>query len=669
MRSNSASARPGATVFRDLYAPERDATGGIATVLCVAHDISGGSWTKMTAAPEKPVQGDHRQPAGGCIHPGRGNACATSCAPFLREIERLSGGDLGRQDAYDIFPKERPTHHRTDRKAWQAGRCRKSLNRNDCRIGRAAYLSRAAKSRFSATMPAVLWVAYDDIPSASVPKTLRESNEFLRSVIEAAATASRCSISMGGCCRSLRRPALMEVDEESSLPWQVLPGFLECSDRELAARPGAARAGDFTGSRVLPHDERRPQWWDESVTPILGKHGSPEKLLVASRDITEHKRTQDLRTGWRPSLNHRRMRLCPANWTAMLVTWNPPPTAVRLHGRRNRWPEQDLIVSSRTPHGKSERQTRLSGEWRFRPSKRCGCQGWPSHRCVSNQPGPDQGRQRRNLGISTIFRDITNAKPRREALRKSEERFRQLRKTFISVSGSVLSAWTAYLRESRLRGDLGQEPGVAVSMPATGWNHSPLKTRRRVAGERAEDGGGIAARHRIPDCPPRRHRSLDPRPLLSHEERAMDRCSHTALPKTYRPNGRPNCDRPTAPASGGSCGNVGLWYWDVETGAVFFSRELKQQLGCEDHEFPNRIEAWESRLHPDDRERVTAAIKECLGRLAPIIRKNTGSGTKDGPTADIVQGVGAALEERQGGHMFGAQVDITEREAGRDRAP
>ena len=49
--------------------------------------------------------------------------------------------------------------------------------------------------------------------------------------------------------------------------------------------------------------------------------------------------------------------------------------------------------------------------------------------------------------------------------------------------------------------------------------------------------------------------------------------------------------------------------WDAPDAEVWFSPRCKQLLGFADDEFPNVLKSWESRLHPDDRERVFLALK------------------------------------------------------------
>jgi diguanylate cyclase (GGDEF)-like protein/PAS domain S-box-containing protein len=63
--------------------------------------------------------------------------------------------------------------------------------------------------------------------------------------------------------------------------------------------------------------------------------------------------------------------------------------------------------------------------------------------------------------------------------------------------------------------------------------------------------------------------------------------------------------------------NDGIWDWDARTEEVFFSARWKEMLGYRDHEIPNCPEAWERLVHPDDLDRVKAAIQRHLDRLTP----------------------------------------------------
>jgi len=56
----------------------------------------------------------------------------------------------------------------------------------------------------------------------------------------------------------------------------------------------------------------------------------------------------------------------------------------------------------------------------------------------------------------------------------------------------------------------------------------------------------------------------------------------------------------------------GIWDWDLKTNIVFFSKRWKEQIGYAEDEFPNKYEAWESHLHPEDKLNVLSALNRYL---------------------------------------------------------
>ena len=57
-----------------------------------------------------------------------------------------------------------------------------------------------------------------------------------------------------------------------------------------AARTGGT--GRFTGYFATT-TTKQPRWWDVVVSPIRNAEGKPERLLAVSRDVTEHKRSEE----------------------------------------------------------------------------------------------------------------------------------------------------------------------------------------------------------------------------------------------------------------------------------------------------------------------------------------------------------------------------------------
>ncbi len=69
----------------------------------------------------------------------------------------------------------------------------------------------------------------------------------------------------------------------------------------------------------------------------------------------------------------------------------------------------------------------------------------------------------------------------------------------------------------------------------------------------------------------------------------------------------------------------GLWdgrplpgeHWSSPRTPVWYSPRLKHMLGYADDEFPNVLESWTSRLHPEDKDRVFAALAAHIERRDP----------------------------------------------------
>jgi PAS domain S-box-containing protein len=106
----------------------------------------------------------------------------------------------------------------------------------------------------------------------------------------------------------------------------------------------------------------------------------------------------------------------------------------------------------------------------------------------------------------------------------------------------------------------------------------------------------------------------------------------------------------------------GLWDWDLRTGDVYYSPRWKSIIGYEDHEIAHRIEEWEQRLHPNERERVLAANAAHAAGVTPYYEYEYRLRHKDGSYRWILAR-GVALRDPAGKayRMAGSHVDITER--------
>ncbi|MDE2305635.1 MAG: PAS domain S-box protein [Gammaproteobacteria bacterium] len=106
---------------------------------------------------------------------------------------------------------------------------------------------------------------------------------------------------------------------------------------------------------------------------------------------------------------------------------------------------------------------------------------------------------------------------------------------------------------------------------------------------------------------------------------------------------------------------VGLWDRDLATGRVYLSPKWKQQLGYRDDEMLDGFEAWQGRLHPDDRSAFLERIRTAADSFAPLkieyrMRHKDGSYRWFYSVSDVIRDdAGKAVR------LIGCHVDISER--------
>jgi PAS domain S-box-containing protein len=111
-------------------------------------------------------------------------------------------------------------------------------------------------------------------------------------------------------------------------------------------------------------------------------------------------------------------------------------------------------------------------------------------------------------------------------------------------------------------------------------------------------------------------------------------------------------------------GGVGIWDWNLRSGVTYYSPEWKAILGCEEGEVSPSFEAWASRVHPEDLERVRGLVDACVAGATPAYESEYRLRHRDGSYRWIVsRGSCYADAEGRPCRMAGTHIDITERKS------
>lgn len=109
--------------------------------------------------------------------------------------------------------------------------------------------------------------------------------------------------------------------------------------------------------------------------------------------------------------------------------------------------------------------------------------------------------------------------------------------------------------------------------------------------------------------------------------------------------------------------HLGTWHLDVASGASDMNERWARIVGHEPGEVPNSSEEWASRLHPDERETVLAALDDMLAGRTPLMNIEHRLRHKDGHWVWVLDS-GCVVERDAAGHAVtatGTLLDISER--------
>ena len=111
----------------------------------------------------------------------------------------------------------------------------------------------------------------------------------------------------------------------------------------------------------------------------------------------------------------------------------------------------------------------------------------------------------------------------------------------------------------------------------------------------------------------------------------------------------------------------GIWDWDIETRAVYYSPRWEEIFGIKPGEAPPTPETFTSLVHPDELDEVVEETQRCLRKEIPYFKKEIRMFHKNGTPLWTLQSASVILNEAgKPVRMIGTTIDITERKKAED---
>ena len=105
----------------------------------------------------------------------------------------------------------------------------------------------------------------------------------------------------------------------------------------------------------------------------------------------------------------------------------------------------------------------------------------------------------------------------------------------------------------------------------------------------------------------------------------------------------------------------GIWDWDLNTNAVYFSPSLKAILGYKDDEMDNIYKEWENRIHPDDKKQIFIDVEDAINKKTRLFKNIQRLKHRDGHWIWVESKAVTLFDhEEKATRMIGSHTDISE---------
>jgi integral membrane sensor domain MASE1/anti-sigma regulatory factor (Ser/Thr protein kinase) len=135
--------------------------------------------------------------------------------------------------------------------------------------------------------------------------------------------------------------------------------------------------------------------------------------------------------------------------------------------------------------------------------------------------------------------------------------------------------------------------------------------------------------------------------------------AHVALGQSAWSRRRELRDRIDAYEEAQALAHVGSWTWDCRSNRLFWTNQVYRLLGSEPGQFEGSFEAYFERVHPADRERVRATIKDAYAKQRSWV--STERIVRPDSDTRVVRSIGRVTTSKDGtaSRMQGVYIDLT----------
>jgi PAS domain S-box-containing protein len=500
--------------------------------------------------------------------------------------------------------------------------------------GTVIWVQETAQAVMSETGNAVVLIVCEDITAVKEAQdALLESEEFKNQILRSSADCIKV-LDITGRLQYMNEAgrSLLQIDDFSQFQDRLWTDLWEGDDREAAlAALEAAKAGDigkFVG--YCPTATGQPKWWDVQITPMRDARGECKRLLAISRDITEYKRVQE-------SLHQSEERLervirgsSDGFWDGQIMSgrrWDSPDTPVWYSPR---FKELVGFGEEEFPHVLESWSSRLHSDDRsrvFHALADCiegGCNQYDVEYRLLTKSGEYRwfhargqvlGRDERGRAIRMAgsLQCITDRKRAEEALHHNQELLRSV----VNNSTAVVYAKEAsgkYLLINRRFEQLFEVDNDTIR----GKTDHDIFPKEIADAFRANDeivlrsGQDLESEEFAPH-PDGLHTYLSVKvPIKDHQGTVYGMCGiSTDITERKRSEDRLRASeerlRMALAAS-----HVGIWDWDVSTGALYWSAGVEHLFGLASGSFSGEYAAYLDLIYWEDRGAVLSSIARSL---------------------------------------------------------